>query len=180
MRLAFEHSKLYQSICICRLTFQFNILVFDLIALHELSQKYKDQKVKLIENYIIITIVVELNRHINIEIIDKILKITINVTKVVIALDDVERKINRFTRQLNNFNVVESVFKKRSLKFKTSRFLFDVSSFLIINTFRLSKSKRQSRQLFELSSLRVNREIKSIKLFDSNRLIDDIKSHIDD
>ena len=126
------------------------------------------------------TIVVELNRQINIEIINKTLKTIINVTKVVIAFDNVERKINRFTRQLNNFNVVENFFEERSFKFKASRSLFDVSSSLIINTFRLSKSKRQSRQLFELSSLRVNREIKSIKLFDSNRLIDDIKSHIDD
>ena len=128
----------------------------------------------------IMTIVVELNRQVNIEIIDKVLKITINATKVVIALDDVERKINRLTRQLNNFNVVENVFEKRSLKFKASRSLFDVSSSLIINTFRFSKSKRQSRQLFESSSLRASREIKSIKLFNSNRLIDDIKSHIDD
>ena len=38
----------------------------------------------------------------------------------------------------------------------------------------------KSIKLFESSSLRINREIKSIKLFDSNYFIDDIQLYIDD
>ena len=56
-------------------------------------RKHKDREVKLVENYIIMTIVVELNWQINIEIINKTLTIIINVTKVVIAFDNVEKKI---------------------------------------------------------------------------------------
>ena len=45
--------------------------------------------------------------------------------------------------------------------------------------FRFSMQRRQSRQHFESSLLRFNREIKLTKLSNSNRFIDRIKLYID-
>ena len=58
-------------------------------------RKHRNRKVKLVENYLTIIVVVELNRQTSIEITNKALKITTNVDEIVVSLDDISRKIKR-------------------------------------------------------------------------------------